>query len=155
MLLLVLLVSWHGHRVADHDRKIIAAEDQRLTKRINDLTAKAVELRTKTALLERAAHEKEVSRIHDTVERVILRGPGKAQCPSSTFAAGSSGHEPTSGSIDAGVVPMPDQGGPALIALPFNDAIRFAGQCDINRDEVLRWRADRQKAIENDSNFRP
>lgn len=153
MLLLTGLVFWHQSALRKHDRKLIIAEDARLVGEINKVTAKITRLATKAAMLEREAHEKEVTRIGVVTHDLILRGPGKAQCPSSSFAPRTSQLVPSGGSADASLARVPDQGGPALVALPFNDAVRFAGQCDINRDEILKWRENRQKLEEINGNF--
>lgn len=152
-LVVIGLLLFHHHLVHKHDMKIIAAEDARLVTRINAVTARIRTLETKAANIERDAHEKEVTRIDNLTADIIVRGPGKAQCSSGPATASPGRSQPSGGPADAPVDRVSDQGGIALIALPFNDAVRLAGQCDINRDENLKWRENRQKLEEINGNF--
>jgi hypothetical protein len=83
-----------------------------------------------------------------TADDMQLRGPGKAACPRLAAAPTSAGQPvPPAGPGNAAVDQVPDAAGQQLIALPLNDTIRFAGQCDLNRDEAARWRqADAQQS---------
>lgn len=154
VVLAIGLFLWHNGAAHKHDKKIIAAEGVRLVARINAVTARITALGTKIALTERNAHEKEVARIHVVTHDLILHGPGKAQCASGSFTSSTSRPKPVAGTADNSVGPMPSPGGVALIAVPFNDFVRVTGQCDINRDEILKWRENRQQIEEINGNNR-
>lgn len=154
VVLAIGLFLWHNGAIHKHDKKIIAAEDIRLVARINAVTARITALGTKAALIERNAHEKEVVRIRTVTHDLILRGPGKAQCASGSFTSSASRPLASGGAPTDPVGPMPSPGGVALIAVPFNDFVRVTGQCDINRDEILKWRENRQQIEEINGNNR-
>jgi hypothetical protein len=73
-----------------------------------------------------------------------LHGPGKAVCTGSgTPAPATSGHIAPGGTADTPVADMYSEQRPALVGLPFADALSFAEQCDANRAEVIAWRTQR------------
>jgi hypothetical protein len=73
-----------------------------------------------------------------------LRGPGKAVCTGSgTPAPAASGPVTPGGTADTPMADVRGEQWPALVGLPFNDALSFAEQCDANRAEVIAWRTQR------------
>ena len=102
----------------------VLARTQALQKQLDGLSAKI-----------RSTNNVQATRIITVEHDVLLRGPGKASCPASVPAVSSGPIAP----VGTGNAPM-DQvssgGGQQLIALPFADTIRFAGQCDLNRNEL-------------------
>jgi hypothetical protein len=73
-----------------------------------------------------------------------LRGPGQASCrpvDHPGLPAGGGGPGPAGRAGDVAVARLPDQGGVELIALPFPGAVAFGEVSDLNRSEVLSWRA--------------
>lgn len=130
-------------------------EDAKVADRIRQqaltLKARAEQLGIQISSALKEQHNAKIDSVHADVADVVRLGPGKAGCGRLDHPAApalSGGQEPASGAGDAPLAQVPDRGGPALIALPFDDAVRFAGQCDINRDEVLKARAgdDQQRA---------
>lgn len=97
-------------------------------------------------------HNAKVGSVGSAAADIVRSGPGKAGCGRLDYpdlGALSSGQVTPAGSGDAAVDPVHDSGGVALVALPLNDLVRMAGQCDINRDEALKARTgdDQQRAI--------
>lgn len=89
----------------------------------------------------RRKSDEEARNIVRRADDLRMRGPGKATCAGVAAAPGSaSGHDAASGSADAAVGGVPDEPRPVLIALPFAPTIEFAKQCDLNRNEALKWR---------------
>lgn len=74
---------------------------------------------------------------------LLNNGPGAARCGQINYPrvpASSGGRDAPSGTVASGLGGVSGEGGPALIALPFNDFISAAKQCDANRGEVITWR---------------
>jgi hypothetical protein len=93
-------------------------------------------------------HNAQISRIGASGADIVQHGPGQARCgrfnaPAPVAASG--GQVAPSGAGNPAVVEVPDRGGSAVLALPFNDAVRLFGQCDINRDEAAKWRVNDDK----------
>lgn len=151
---LIAAVLYHGHLIHKHDAALVSAtitrEDARLLSQANKLKAQADKLNAAAAQLERARNEKQAVRIVTLTHDILVRGPGKASCTGIAGApAVPSGSQPPSGAGNAAVAPVPDSTGSGFIALPFDDAIRFAGQCDLNRNELISVRNQR-KQLEKD-----
>jgi hypothetical protein len=75
---------------------------------------------------------------------LLNNGPGAARCGQVNYpgaSASASGRNAVSRPLDSGLGGMPSEGGSALIALPYNDFISVARQCDANRSESLTWRS--------------
>lgn len=89
----------------------------------------------------RTENDAQARDIHRAADAQRLRGPGAALCRDPTLAAGSGGREPASRPGDAAVARLPYPQWGQLIAMPFDDASRFAEQADLNRAEVLTWRS--------------
>jgi hypothetical protein len=120
-------------RGEEREAQHVLAAVQKITKKANDITAA---IRSKSDETNRHI-------IADAGD-LRLRGPGKAVCPGSAAPAASE-HSAPGRPVDVGMASVPNPGGPVLIALPFNDTIRFAEQCDLNRAEALSWREQHDK----------
>jgi hypothetical protein len=95
----------------------------------------------------RKSSDEDIRHIDRSADAVQLRGPGKAVCPGPAIASGAAGrHRAAGGSVDAGLDPVPGDGGPALIALPFDDTVAFAREYDKLRSEALTWRKNDELA---------
>jgi len=82
--------------------------------------------------------DEENRRIAGDADTLRLRGPGKAVCPALPSSPG--GHEQAAPSADAPLAQLPDTRGPQLIALPFDDTIRFGKSYDELLNENKAWR---------------
>lgn len=131
------------------------SEDAKVAERIRvqalAVRASAEQLGIQISSALKEQHNAKVDSVHADVADVVRLGPGKASCGRLDRPAApalSRGQEPGSGTGTAPLDQVPGGGGAALIALPFDDAVRLAGQCDINRDEVLKARTgdDQQRA---------
>lgn len=150
----ILLALFGAHWVEVQIRHADAAGYARAKaedKAANDkLRAHALDLKSHVEILGaqisktlKEEHNAKIASVHAAAADILRGGPGKARArlvdPAPTPASAGR-HEPAGGSGDAAVAQVPDSGGATLIALPFNDAVRLFGQCDINADEALKWR---------------
>jgi hypothetical protein len=87
----------------------------------------------------RDRHNAELGRINALGDALRVSGPGKAECRDPAFAAASGGRQQASGPADAAVDRLPYPQWSALLAMPHDDATRFAEQHDAYRDEVKSW----------------
>jgi hypothetical protein len=97
------------------------------------IAALSVEIATK----EREGFNADVVHINARTDAVRMRGPGKAVCPGLPPAPG--GSQPGSGPVAGGVDRVPYPEWQQLLAMPFDDTISFAKQCDINAAELRHW----------------
>jgi hypothetical protein len=146
-LLALALVAWHQHvahkaiaaaekRGEDRAYAKITQQAQALAKRANDRAAK---IRKQTD----EANRTSIALAND----LRVRGPGKAAC-TATAATSTSRHVSPPRPADAAVDQVPAGGGANLIAMPFDDAVAWAEQHDLNLNEVKGWRAADQQQRE-------
>lgn len=112
---------------------------------MDDVKVRALKLKnkldgvtTKISQLERNRNDEEALRIGRSTDSILRRGPGRAVC--SQPAASPGQPVAPAGAANVAVGELPDGEGVTLIGMPFNDTVRFAGQCDLNRSEALSWR---------------
>lgn len=155
------LVGWHVIKVKEREayRSGYAQAKADDKAAIEKVTAKAIILRGKVESLGSHAaevlkeqHDAKISSVGRDVADIMRSGPGKARCGSANAPfslPAARRQEPAGGPGTPAVGEVPDSGGTALIAVPFDDFVHATGQCDINRDEVLKWRSndDQQRSI--------
>jgi hypothetical protein len=89
----------------------------------------------------RRKSDEEARHINRAADDVQLHGPGRAVCPGlAAPPRATGGHSAVGRPADAAVDQVSDGGGTGVIALPFADTLAFARQCDLNRNEALKWR---------------
>jgi hypothetical protein len=132
------IVRWYNNQLEDaFDRGEVSAYskvEKRVIAVTGELNAAAIKLRS-------AANAK-AAVVDAVVERVIVRGPGKASCPS--VAIGSpGGHEQAATETGDAVGGMHDREGSGLIAVPFPEFIKTIGNHDKCLIEAQAWRDDK------------
>jgi hypothetical protein len=139
---------WHGHKV----KSAFAAAERRGEERAyTRVAAQALEIKRKAdaASLKistdlRNQNDVEARNIARTADDLRLRGPGKAACPGrSGLPAAAGGPQPTGRAADAAGDPLPADGG--FAAVPWGWLVDRGEQCDLNRAEVISWRAWHQQ----------
>jgi hypothetical protein len=140
-------LGWHAvHEHRSVKREVAAAYAQgrndyaaKVEQQARQIEAKATAVTTQINQVIRDQHNEELGRIRASSDAIILRGPGKAECRDPAFSAPASGPQPANRSADAAVDRLPYPEWSALIAMPLDDATRFAAQHDAYRDEVKSW----------------
>ena len=142
--LLVGLAWLHQHRMhqmlddAYHQgRADQISDDDRAAAAIG---GRAVALTEPISAENREKHDEALRTIHTAGDAQRLRGPGAAVCRDPALSVPSGQHDGAAGGTgDAAMARLPYPDGAALLAVPFDDATRFAEQHDALRDEVVRW----------------
>lgn len=138
-----LLAGYATHQRAahQHDTAIIAAEDARINKLALAQKARIDALTTELTTKDRTQNDEKNSRIAATATTVLVRGPGKAVCPSVAVAASPPvRHDQAAPQASASVAPVPDSGGEQLIALPFAPTVELVkehDQCLVDLQSVI------------------
>lgn len=147
LLLLGLGSCVHGHKVKAFEKDVIAANDTKWQKRLDQAHQEALDWKTKFEA-RTAAISQDIRRNHETTLRsnaaladdLRLHGPGAARCGAdrSKVAAAAGGRDQAGGRPDAASGQMPAGEGDAVV--PWGWLVTSAQQCDANRSEVLSWR---------------
>ena len=109
-------------------------------KKAKAIEARAKELTGKITTELKDKHDAEVDRISRDANDLRLSGPGKAICYSAQPAGASRRQQPSAGTGNAALPTLPYPRGSELLAMPFDDAVAFAEQHDLNLAEVKTWR---------------
>lgn len=158
-----LIVGWHLHEDGKRLKRADAAgyvrakaEDKaaidKLTAHAKVLKQNVESLGAKAAQALKEEHNAKIASVDRDVADIVRGGPGKAGCrliDAPAAPAAASGREPANRPGNAPLDQVPDRGGSAFLALPLDDAVRFAGQCDILADEAAKWRVNdaKQRAL--------
>lgn len=141
--LLLLGSCVHARKVKQYGNERYAAgvkaEGDRLAKKAAELKAKADAASAKISTALKEKNDAQARVIVRAADDLRLRGAGKAACPRYSSISASPGRSvPTSGGSNVAPAGLPDQD---RIALPFGWTVDQAEKCDLNRSEVLTWRA--------------
>lgn len=146
----------HGHKVKAFEKQVIAADDAKWQKKLDQAHADALDWKAKFENAQDvinkdigARNETDV-RTHSTVANdQRLSGSGAARCRqgnNSTVPSAASERQPASGASDSTATDVPAED---RAAVPWGWLVTTAQVCDDNRSEVLAWREwhQRQSAI--------
>lgn len=141
--LILIGVRWYHGKIEDAEKRGAQRENARLTKKALDLKARVDALTAQISTALREKHNEDVRRITGDATDLLVRGPGAAGVRCSGTAGGSSGYKPPSGPGNAAVAAVPS--GEGLAVVPWAGTVNFGRVCDLNRAEVLSWRAWREQ----------
>lgn len=152
------LVWLHQHKVHSFEATIRADERSKVNaewqKKFDKMHQDALDWKgkyesasTSLATARRNQNEETLRTDAARASSLLNAGPGAARCGqvyNPSLPASTSRRDAPSGTVAPGLGGVPGEGGPALIAVPFNDFIGAAKQCDANRSEVITWRGHDQ-----------
>lgn len=132
------IIRWYDNQLDNaFDRgeaSAYAKVEKRVTTIANQLNGAAVKLREKASA--------KAAVVDAVVERVIVRGPGRAACLG-TPVGEPGGHQSTAAPGDNAVGGVPDRERAGLIAVPFPEFVKLSGQHDKCLIEAQAWRDDK------------
>lgn len=132
------IVRWYDNQIDNaFDRgeaSAYAKVEKRVTTIANQLNGAAVKLREKASA--------KAAVVDHIVERVLVRGPGKAACPGVTVG-GSGGYQSTVAPTGDAVAGLHNREGAGFIALPFPVAVSIIAEHDKCLIEAQAWRDDK------------
>lgn len=132
------IIRWYDNQLDNaFDRgeaSAYAKVEKRVTTIANQLNGAAVKLREKASA--------KAAVVDAVVERVILRGPGKAACPG-TPVGSPGGHQSTAPEAGGAVVGVPGGEGSRLAAVPFPELAIVFRDHDKCLIEAQAWRDDK------------
>lgn len=138
-------VRWHNGRIEDLKTTSFNAG---YAKAVSDGKKGIGKIEQKSIAIATEIRSKTNEKIRDSArhaDNLRLRGPAAAACINPRLPAAARGHVAAGGGSGPALAGLPDEAGPPLIAVPFDQAVDRAEVDDANRIEVVAWREWHQR----------
>lgn len=133
--------NWYGNQIEAAEKRGSDAAYASIADQARTIKERADRITEGVSKILRGINDEENRRIGAGYDALRLHGPGKAACPGHSQLPVSTGQPiAPAGTGNAAVDRVPYPEWSSLIAMPFDDLLKRAEQCDLNRAEAAIWR---------------